>query len=100
MQFHHADREMPYRVLAVFESSAAVFEVSRVATLGDLAGRLAQLSGGHDGALMSVDVGVGSGHAKDGSSLRTGTLGDSREKHSAKLLSRNRRSIYGAGRAT
>jgi hypothetical protein len=48
------------RVMAMFESSAAVFELPRAATLEDLAGRLARLSERHDGALISVDVRVSS----------------------------------------
>ena len=49
--------------MAVFESSAAVFDLPKAATLEDLAGRLAHLSEGHDGALVSIDVRVGSRHA-------------------------------------
>ena len=55
----HIDHAMQNRVMAVFESSAAVFELPRAATLEDLAGRLAHLSEGHDGTLISVDVRVG-----------------------------------------
>ena len=60
------------RVMAVFEASAAFFELPRAATREDLAGRLAHLSERHDGALMSVDVRVGSGGAKRRPSLRVG----------------------------
>jgi len=55
----HIDHAMQNRVMAVFESSAAVFELPPAATLEDLAGRLAHLSEGHDGTLISVDVRVG-----------------------------------------
>ena len=69
MQNHHIDLATQNRVMAVFESSAAVFELPRAATLADLAGRLAHLSEGHDGALMSVDVRVGTRRATRESSL-------------------------------
>jgi hypothetical protein len=59
MQDPHIGQATQNRVMAVFESSAAVFELPRAATLEELAGRLAHLSEGHDGALMSVDVRVG-----------------------------------------
>jgi hypothetical protein len=65
----HAGYAMQNRVMAVFESSAAVFELPRAATLEDLAGRLAHLSEGHDGTLISVDVRVGSRRAKSKPSL-------------------------------
>ncbi len=72
VQNHHIDHAMQNRVMAVFESSAAIFELPRAATLEDLAGRLAHLSERHDGALMSVDVRVGSRSAKRKPSLRVG----------------------------
>ena len=50
------ERPTQTRVLAVFETSAALFELPRVATLEDLAGRLARLSERHGEALISVDV--------------------------------------------
>jgi hypothetical protein len=65
----HIDHAMQNRVMAVFESSAAVFELPQAATLEDLAGRLAHLSEGHDGTLISVDVRVGSRRAKTKPSL-------------------------------
>jgi hypothetical protein len=65
----HVDHAMQNRVMAVFESSAAVFELPQAATLEDLAGRLAHLSEGHDGTLISVDVRVGSRRAKTKPSL-------------------------------
>jgi hypothetical protein len=65
----HIDHAMQNRVMAVFESSAAVFELPQAATLEDLAGRLAHLSEGHDGTLISVDVRVGSLGAKSKPSL-------------------------------
>ena len=63
MENPHTGHATQNRVMAVFESSAAVFELPRAATLEDLAGRLAHLSAGHDGALVSVDVRVGSRYA-------------------------------------
>ena len=65
----HVGYAMQNRVMAVFESSAAVFELPQAATLEDLAGRLAHLSEGHDGTLISVDVGVGLRRAKTKPSL-------------------------------
>ena len=65
----HIDHAMQNRVMAVFESSAAVFELPQAATLEDLAGRLAHLSEGHDGTLISVDVRVGPRRAQRISSL-------------------------------
>ena len=56
MQHPRTERPTQTRVLAVFETSAAVFELPQVATLEDLAGRLAHLSERHGGALISVDV--------------------------------------------
>jgi hypothetical protein len=50
------ERPTQNRVLAMFETSAAFFELPRVATLEDLADRLAHLSERHGGALISVDV--------------------------------------------
>jgi hypothetical protein len=85
--------------MAVFESSAAVFELPRAATLEDLAGRLAHLSEGHDGALVSVDVRVGSRYAESRPGLRTGALGDPREKLSATLMRGDRRSFLSGGGA-
>ena len=64
MQDPHIGHATQNRVMAVFESSAAVFELPRAATLEDLAGRLAHLSEGHDGALISVDVRVGPRRAR------------------------------------
>jgi hypothetical protein len=58
MQNPHIVHPTQNRVMAVFESSAAVFELPRTATLEDLAGRLAHLSEQHDGTLISVDVRV------------------------------------------
>jgi hypothetical protein len=58
MQNPHIEHPTQNRVMAVFESSAAVFELPRAATLEDLAGRLAHLSERHDGALISVNVRV------------------------------------------
>ena len=55
--------------MAVFESSAAVFELPQAATLEDLAGRLADLNEGHDGTLISVDVKVGPRRGRRISSL-------------------------------
>ena len=55
----HIDHAMQNRVMAVFELSTTTFELSQAATLEDLAGRLARLSDGRDGTLISVDVGVG-----------------------------------------
>ena len=60
VQHPHIGYPTQNRVMAMFESSAAVFELPRAATLEDLAGRLAHLSERHDGALISVDVRVGS----------------------------------------
>ena len=60
MQRLRIERPKQSRVKAVFESSAAFFELPRAATLEDLAGRLAYLSERHDGALISVDVRVSS----------------------------------------
>jgi hypothetical protein len=65
----HIDHAMQNRVMAVFESSAAVFELPQAATLEDLAGRLAHLSERHDGTLISVDVRVGPRRAKRKPSL-------------------------------
>jgi hypothetical protein len=65
----HIDHAMQNRVMAVFESSAAVFELPQAATLEDLAGRLAHLSEGHDGTLISVDVRVGPRRSQRESSL-------------------------------
>ena len=65
----HVGCAMQNRVMAVFESSAAVFELPQAATLEDLAGRLEHLSEGHDGTLISVDVSVGSRRAKTKPSL-------------------------------
>jgi hypothetical protein len=65
----HIDHAMQNRVMAVFESSAAVFELPQAATLEDLAGRLAHLGEGHDGTLISVDVRVGPRRAQRISSL-------------------------------
>ena len=65
----HIDHAMQNRVRVVFESSAAVFELLQAATLEDLAGRLAHLSEGHDGTLISVDVRVGSRRAETKQSL-------------------------------
>lgn len=64
MQNTHIDHATQNRVMAMFDSSAAVFELPQAATLEDLAGRLAHLSEGHDGALISVDVRVGTRRAK------------------------------------
>jgi hypothetical protein len=58
VQNPHIEHPTQNRVTAMFESSAAVFELPRGATLEDLAGRLAHLSERHDGALISVDVRV------------------------------------------
>jgi hypothetical protein len=58
VQNPHIEHPTQNRVMAMFESSAAVFELPRAATLEDLAGRLAHLSERHDGALISVDVRV------------------------------------------
>jgi hypothetical protein len=55
----HIDHAMQNRVMAAFESSAAIFECSQAVTLEDLADGLALLSDGRDGMLISVDVGVG-----------------------------------------
>ena len=60
MQRLRIERPKQNRVIAVFESSAAFFELPRAATLEDLAGHLAHLSERHDGALISVDVRVSS----------------------------------------
>jgi hypothetical protein len=54
----HINHQMQNRVMAVFESSAAIFELPRAATFEDLASRLAYLGERHDGALASVDVRV------------------------------------------
>lgn len=59
VQYPHIDHANRNRVLAVFECSAAVFDLPRAATLGELAGRLAHLSERHDGALTSVDIRLG-----------------------------------------
>ena len=56
MQRPRTEDPTPTRVLAMFETSAAFFEMPRVATLEDLAGRLARLRERHGGALISVDV--------------------------------------------
>lgn len=58
MQYPHIQHPTQNRVMAMFESSAAVFELPRAATLEELAGRLAHLCERHDGALISVDVRV------------------------------------------
>lgn len=58
MQHSHIGHPTQNRVMAMFESSAAVFELPQAATLEDLAGRLAHLSEWQDGALISVDVRV------------------------------------------
>jgi hypothetical protein len=60
VQNPHIEHPTQNRVMAMFESSAAVFELPRAATLEDLAGRLAHLSERHDGALINVDVRVSS----------------------------------------
>ena len=60
MQNAHIEHPIQNRVMAMFESSAAVFELPRTATLETLADRLARLSERHDGALISVDVRVSS----------------------------------------
>ncbi len=60
VQNPHIEHPTQNRVMAVFESSAAVFELPRAATLEHLAGRLAHLSERHDGALISVNVRVSS----------------------------------------
>lgn len=56
MQHPRAEHPTQTRVLAMFETSAAFFELPRVATLEDLAGRLARLSERHGSPLVSVDV--------------------------------------------
>jgi hypothetical protein len=99
VQNPHTAHATQNRVMAMFESGAAVFELPRAATFADLAGRLAHLSEGHDGALMSVDVRVGWISAMGKPSLRTGTLGDPRMKPAATLLRSNRRRFLGGGGA-
>jgi hypothetical protein len=99
VQNPHIDHAPQTRVMAVFESSAAVFELPQAATLEDLAGRLAHLSEGHDGALMSVDVRVGSRYATNKPSLQTEALSDPREKPPATLLRRGQRRFVSGGRA-
>jgi hypothetical protein len=69
VQNTHIDHATQNRVMAMFDSSAAVFELPQAATLEELAGRLAHLSEGHDGALISVDVRVGTRRAKRKPSL-------------------------------
>jgi hypothetical protein len=92
----HTGHAMQNRVMAVFESSAAVFELPRTATFAELAGRLAHLSEGHDGALMSVDVRVSSRYARaDKSSLHAGAP----QKPVATLSQRNRPRCLGGGGA-
>ena len=59
MQHFRMEQPTQNRVMALFETSAAFFELPPVATLEDLAGRLARLSKRHGGALVSVDVRVG-----------------------------------------
>jgi hypothetical protein len=60
MQRLRRERPTQNRVVAVFEASAAFFELPLAATLEDLADRLTFLSERHGGALISVDVRVGS----------------------------------------
>ena len=43
-------------VRAVFETSAAFFDLPPVATFGDLADRLCRLGEHHDGPLTSIDI--------------------------------------------
>jgi hypothetical protein len=69
VQNTYIDHATQNRVMALFDSSAVVFELPQAATLEDLAGRLAHLSEGHDGALISVDVRVGARRAKKKPSL-------------------------------
>jgi hypothetical protein len=91
VQNHHIDHAAQNRVMAVFASSAAVFDLPPAATFEELAGRLAHLSEGHDGALISVDVRVGPRHGNNRSSLRLGAPVDRRDAPSATLLRRIRR---------
>lgn len=70
VQYRHTQHPTQNRVMVMFGSSAAVFELPRAATLEDLAGPLAHLSERHDETLMSVDVRVGSRYAKGTPSLR------------------------------
>jgi len=75
----HTGHATQNRVMAVFESSSALFELPRTATFAELAGRLAHLSEGHDGALISVDVRVSSRCAKeDKPSLQNGSAAEAR----------------------
>jgi hypothetical protein len=56
----HIDRSTQNRVIAMFQSSAHSIDLPQNATFADLADRLADLGEWHDGALISVDVTVGS----------------------------------------
>jgi len=62
------------RVMAVFETSAAVFELPRAATVADLAGRLARLSEDHNEALTSVDMRVGFAPCKEEAAPPNGSV--------------------------
>jgi len=75
VQYRHIQHPTQNRVIVMFESSAAVFERPRAATLEDLAGRLAHLSERHDEALMRGDVRLGSRRAKCKRGLRVAAPG-------------------------
>ncbi|MEX2299238.1 MAG: hypothetical protein WD715_17620 [Dongiaceae bacterium] len=59
MQQLHVDHPQASRVVAVFDNSTAVFELSGAATLEDLAERLNRLSEWHGDALLSVAIKFG-----------------------------------------
>lgn len=51
-----AERPMHTLVRAVFRTSAAFFEMPRIATFGDLADRLCHLGERYDSPLVSADI--------------------------------------------
>ena len=52
----HTERPSANRVVAVFETSTAFFEIPEAATLEDLADRLVSLREWHGDTLISVNV--------------------------------------------
>jgi hypothetical protein len=59
MEHPLVERLTQHHVRAVFETSAAFFDLSRVATFEDLADRLCRVGEHHDGPLTSIDIEIG-----------------------------------------